>query len=628
MPFTVTPDRKLARAAGGSIRYLRVSIEAPEAAPREDRTPVNISLVLDRSGSMAGEKIERAREAAIGAVRSLRAEDRFSAVFYDNRIDLVMPSRQASAAARAEAERAIGAVRARGSTNLCGGWLRGCEQVAEHLADDAVGRTLLLTDGLANVGITAPEEIVAHARALRSRGISTTTFGVGADFNETLLQRMAEAGGGNFYFIEHAGQIADFVASEMGEVLQVVARDAAVIVETPPEVTVESLNDYPVRREGNAWTVTLGSLVSGQLSDAVLAVRLPAGQEGETVALSVRIRDRDGALDGGTVPAAFSFASHEDNDAQARDREVDRLVATLYASRAERSAAERNREGDYAGAYRVLESCARRIRGYAGDDVTLRHIADDLLRKSLRYGEPMDVMTRKRAHFASTTSLKDKMALGTSRRRAGGIVVLPTVAELVPLAWSASRALRYAGRRRFPGIDVARALVEQHRADEAAERAAAELSSADESALVATARALAGDAAVRMVSTLRRLPDNWFSHWHDGDRVVVSSLWGWEQTAEVAPEAFLAYEMVLYGLHALSPRYRFLDLAHEETRGCLFDFCMERADIEIKLQTADLCDPCRAKLDAARIPPELVAELCEAIRSLARPDRRRLRPHA
>ena len=93
---------------------------------------------------------------------------------------------------------------ARGMTDLGGGWLRGCEMVASELLDLGVNRTLLLTDGLANQGITTLEELEHHAAQLRKRGVSTSTFGVGDSFNEVLLQAMAQAGGGQFYDIASA----------------------------------------------------------------------------------------------------------------------------------------------------------------------------------------------------------------------------------------------------------------------------------------------------------------------------------------------------------------------------------------------------------------------------------------
>ena len=127
--------------------------------------------------------------------------DRFSVTVYDDAIDVVFESATATADAKQEALRRLGAIESRNMTNLGEGWLRGCEQVARFLVSDGVNRCLLLTDGLANVGITDRDGLATAAGELRQRGVSTTTFGVGTDFDEVLLQGMATAGRGNFYYI-------------------------------------------------------------------------------------------------------------------------------------------------------------------------------------------------------------------------------------------------------------------------------------------------------------------------------------------------------------------------------------------------------------------------------------------
>ena len=119
-------------------------------------------------------------------------------------------------------ERIDGALRtlhAGGWTDLGAGWLSGCAQVGEATADSALGRCLLLTDGLANHGITDPDELVRHAAELRRRGVTTSTLGVGHDFDESLLRRLAKAAGGHFYYASSAAQIPTMVEAEVGEAL-------------------------------------------------------------------------------------------------------------------------------------------------------------------------------------------------------------------------------------------------------------------------------------------------------------------------------------------------------------------------------------------------------------------------
>jgi Ca-activated chloride channel family protein len=369
--FTLRADRELVRAHARSRRFLCATVRAPEAPTRPGRLPVSLAFVLDRSGSMHGEKIARAREAVLQGIRSLRDGDRFAVVAYDDHVDLVVPSTAATAAAREAGARAVARIDARGQTDLAGGWLRGCEQVREALPADAVGRTILLTDGLANHGLTDHDEIVRLCAEWRDRRVVTTAFGVGADFDETLLRRMADAGGGSFQFIESAVQIPDFVASEVGETLSITARDAVLVVEAGLGAVVESVNEFPCRADGGAWRVELGSLYSGQSLDAVLRVTFPERAPRSHCHVGVYVEDADGALGRPGAAVRFAWASPEANDRQPRDREVDRRVAGLYAARAERDALERNRAGHFEAAREGLERCARKIEAYAGDDPEL-----------------------------------------------------------------------------------------------------------------------------------------------------------------------------------------------------------------------------------------------------------------
>lgn len=420
-PITARADRRLIRANGRSRRFVLAQITAPPATRRTERLPVNLAFVLDRSGSMSGPKIELAKRTVSEALAHLGERDRFSIVVYDDVVDVVVESTPASPEARRDALARLAPVDARGSTDLGGGWLRGAEQVAARLMPDGVNRTLLLTDGLANRGIVDPSALAVHAGELRARGVSTTTFGVGADFDEVLLQGMADAGGGHFYFVRDAASIRDHITSEVGETLEIVAREAELEIVAADDVEVEAISPQPTRSRGSRTIIGLGDLVAGQVLDVVLRVTFPYGEMGREMGLIVGLGDRDGAFAGaagGPAEARLTwlYADGAANDREPRDVEVDRAVATQFAARARQEAVRLNRLGDFAAARHVLVATAKRIRGYAGRDPVLRGLIAELEGEVDTFTAPMSAMSLKEAHFASGNMARMRDAEGRSLR--------------------------------------------------------------------------------------------------------------------------------------------------------------------------------------------------------------------
>jgi Ca-activated chloride channel family protein len=419
MSFSLRTDRRLIRAGSRSTRYLLASIVAPTAPPREGRLPANVALVLDRSGSMDGQrKFELAREAVERALALLRPEDRFTLVVYDDVVDVLVESTEATPEARRLALARLGEVGPRGSTDLHAGWTVGAAQLARRLVERSVARVLLLTDGLANQGITEPHALAAVAADLRNRGITTSTFGVGADFDERLLRDIAHEGGGNFYFVESAAQIPDLLTSELGEALEVVARGAALVVDLPAGAEGVALNRNRTSRDATgALRIELGDLVSGQELEVVVKIRFDVGSTGAEAAVAARLADVAGALGTGVQRCEWGYASHDENDAQRRDVVVDRAVATLYAARARAEATEANRDGDYRRARRVLERTAERIGQYAHGDPELESIARALRADVGRYAdEVMTAMQLKASFYVAESLAKGRGPDGKARR--------------------------------------------------------------------------------------------------------------------------------------------------------------------------------------------------------------------
>jgi Ca-activated chloride channel homolog len=329
---------------------------------------------------------------------------------------VLVESTHASAESLDLALRRLDAIEARGSTDLGTGWLKGCEQVAAHLSDEAVGRCLLLTDGLANVGIIDQAALAKHAEELRARHVVTSAFGVGADFDERLLAAMTRSGGGNFYYVEAAPQIPDFLTSELGEALEIVARDVRLELSAPEAVSLRLLSDFRSKRQGVRLECILPDLVARQQVALVVEALFPEGSEGDRVTIECSVRDRDKKLSDAPVGVAWTFADHEANDRQPRNVVVDREVARLYSAIAQRDAVEANRRGDYSAARGLVEKIARRIEGYASNDAELCEIARDLRNQGSDFAASMDPAALKRRHFASHSALNSRSVTGRARK--------------------------------------------------------------------------------------------------------------------------------------------------------------------------------------------------------------------
>ncbi len=220
-----------------------VRIDPPLPEVHFPRPPVNLALVLDRSGSMAGaKKMPYAIEAAQFAVGQLLPTDRVSVTIFDDHVETIVPS--TSAEDKVGIVNQIGAVHPRGSTDLHGGWAEGGRQAESGRKRDGLNRVLLLSDGLANQGVTDPNAIAKAVKGLATRGVGTTTMGLGDDYNEDLLETMAQAGDGNYYYIESPVQLADLFTTELKGLMATTAHKVSLGIETGAGVTVaDVLND-------------------------------------------------------------------------------------------------------------------------------------------------------------------------------------------------------------------------------------------------------------------------------------------------------------------------------------------------------------------------------------------------
>ncbi len=260
------------------------------------RRPLNLSLVIDRSGSMAGAPLKQAIKAAQGVVERLTSEDRLSVVIYDDTADTLLEPQLL--ADKTAVRAALSKISAGGCTNLTGGWQKGCTHVKKHQAPEQVNRVLLLTDGQANVGVTEPDKILDEVRKKTAAGLATTTLGFGSNFNEDLLMHMAKAGGGNFYFIESPDDAEGVFQIEIEGLSSIAAADLQVELQLAAGVKATLLNQYPIEESGPGIKISLGDVYGVEEKLLALEVELSAPAHPGTFALGTLKYRYKGQADG------------------------------------------------------------------------------------------------------------------------------------------------------------------------------------------------------------------------------------------------------------------------------------------------------------------------------------------
>lgn len=372
-------DRGTLPADRVQTAIVKVTLAAPAPAERARRPKVNLCIVLDRSGSMAGPKLAKAKEAAIEALRRLDREDLFSVVVYDHNVQTVVRAQKARNVERIEAM--IRSIRSGGNTALFGGVSQGAAQVRKNLGGDYVHRIILLSDGIANTGPSSPEDLGRLGAALLKENISVTTVGVGNDYNEDLMTRLAEKSDGNTYFVESSQDLPRIFAAELGDVLNVVARKVKVIIECPGDVRPLRIIGRDGRIRGRRVELGLNQLYGNQEKYILVEMELPPGKEGremEIARVSVTYED--------PVTRKFETASARGFVGFSRDRQkveksanvsVQKEVQLNYSAIAQEQAIDFADVGQTDEAYRELKKSAVKLKTFG-----VRYKDKDMLQKA------------------------------------------------------------------------------------------------------------------------------------------------------------------------------------------------------------------------------------------------------
>ena len=345
---------------GKGENHLRIALKGFDLPAEKERMSVNVAIVIDKSGSMQGEKIKQAKAAAVAAIDRLRDNDIVSIVTYDSAVEVVLPATKASDRQRIQEQ--IRAIQAGGNTALYAGVKKGAQEIKKFLDDKRVNRVILLSDGLANVGPSSPSELEELGQKLIEQGISVSTMGLGLGYNEDLMSRLALASSGSHVFIEDAENLVQVFQNEFDDVLSVVAQRLTIDVTLAEGVRPVKVLNYPADIEGQRVHIDLGQLYSGQERYFVLEVEIPYGEAGGSRAvgevavgyLNMLTQTEDKL----SSSVAVKFTTAEDVAAKDVNKEVLAACVIQIANERNREATRLRDEGKIDQARDLLEANA------------------------------------------------------------------------------------------------------------------------------------------------------------------------------------------------------------------------------------------------------------------------------
>ena len=396
----IIPSRAATCSDSGVVLDVLVRITPPTPEVHFPRPPMNLALVLDRSGSMAGaKKMPYALQAASFVVEQLLPTDRVSVFSFDSVVETVVPN--TLAVDKPGIIRRMAGIAPRGGTDLQGGWGAGAAEVGKAPAAGGLNRVLLLSDGQANEGITDPNAIAANVKTVAGLGVGTTTLGVGADYNEDLLEAMARAGNGNYYYIESPVQLFDIFQSELQGLMGTQGQRVSLGVEVGPGASLsEVLNDFEKATTGR---LMLPNLTVRMPISVIIRLNVPA-QPGPIAPLSVRLAwDDPEGLGRRTATAgleALPAVPMAEWSGLPVDLQVSEQVALLNAARSQKEASRAHEAGDYASTIRHLGEALAGLGGHPTSSTLSEEIcATQGMMDSFQVGN--DLHARKLAKFRS-----------------------------------------------------------------------------------------------------------------------------------------------------------------------------------------------------------------------------------
>jgi Ca-activated chloride channel homolog len=288
LQLKLVPDRAVVLKNQPQEVVVKIDLSAIAGKKKAHRTPLNLAVVLDKSGSMTGAKLEKTKQAAMQLVDRLAPNDIFSLVIFSDEAQVLVPAQKVED--KDALKEKIESIEAGGSTALYAGVKMGADQIQEYFSSKRINRVILLSDGLANVGPSSPRQLRRLGGDLSERGVSVTTIGVGDDYNEDLMAGLAEASDANYYYVQDTEKLPEIFAKELGEMLSVAARDVRVEIICPDGVKPLGFIGRAEKFENQRATVNLSQLTGGQ--NRYLFLRcLVDGKNPDVVQVNVNYKD-------------------------------------------------------------------------------------------------------------------------------------------------------------------------------------------------------------------------------------------------------------------------------------------------------------------------------------------------
>lgn len=297
----ILPLKKGFLRAAADATHVLVRLVAPaqpvtENSASAQRAPLDLALVIDRSGSMSGDPLKAALESSVRIIQGLRSDDRIAVVTFDDHVQVVQPL-----VAVGDAHDLVNRVRqieSGGSTALFDGWQEGVKQLAPFVKKERIARVILLTDGQANHGLVDEAQIFEHVAKAAGASITTSTVGLGHGFNETLLTGMAKAGEGAANFGQTADDLSEAFEEQFAILSNSFLRQVKITVQGGSDVQARLLGE--LLEDGVTRTRKLGTLPWNSALTAVVELKIGANAKADSLlAVNFTAVTKDG------TPVAF-----------------------------------------------------------------------------------------------------------------------------------------------------------------------------------------------------------------------------------------------------------------------------------------------------------------------------------